>query len=240
MSDGFMDFTFGSGDNNVGSGNNKRFKAEKDRTYRTTFVWFTDYNDDGSPAEGANVKFTGCERVYKQGVGYVLITNSNRQAMLDLLKAKPKQQIATVICVWPTDRDGELDVREYKNGKGWKVMPWTFSPDKYLNIGKSNKRFPLMSHDLSLSCSDAQFQKMTFTPEGENLLLKYLNAKDESLQNVGRQIIAQARQVSENLQSDLARPLTVDEVREKLGEDIASPTGSHTSSDVDALLDDVL
>lgn len=240
MSDGFMDFTFGSGDATVGGGNSKRFKAEKDRTYRTTLVWFTDYKEDGTIGEDANVAFTGCERLYKQGVGYVLINNSNRQAMLELLGGKPKQQIATVICVWPTDRDGELDIHEYKKGKGWKVQPWTFSPDKYHTIGKNNKRFPLIRHDLSLSCTDAQFQKMTFTPEGENLLLKYLNAKDAGLRKAGLDIIAQARQISKGLKRDLARDLSVSEVREKLGEDAPSPTGAHTSENVDALLDDVL
>lgn len=236
--DGFNDFSFGSGDDNVGK-RSKRFKGETGRTYRVSFVWFTDTDSDGVPTADTNIKFTGCERVYKQGVGYVLIENSNRAAMLSLLGEQPKQQIATVICVWPCDKDGELDLASFKNGKGWKVQPWTFSPDKYRTIGQNHKRFPLTKHDLSMLCSDGQYQKMTFTPEGESLLHKYLNAKNEGLQAVGRKILAEARSVAENIHGELARKYTLDEVREKLGGEPSSPTGNHSDKNVDELLEGI-
>ena len=236
--DGFNDFSFGSGDDSIGK-RSKRFKGETGRTYRVSFVWFTDTDSDGVPTADTNIKFTGCERVYKQGVGYVLIENSNRAAMLSLLGEQPKQQIATVICVWPCDKDGELDLASFKAGKGWKVQPWTFSPDKYRTIGQNHKRFPLTKHDLSMLCSDGQYQKMTFTPEGESLLHKYLNAKNEDLQAVGRKILAEARSVAENIHGELARKFTLDEVREKLGGEPSSPTGNHSDKNVDELLDGI-
>lgn len=236
--DGFIDFSFGSGDDTVGK-RSKRFKGETGRSYRVSFVWFTDYNEDGTPAENASIKFTGCERVYKQGVGYVMIDNSNRAAMLSLLGEQPKQQVATVICVWPCDKDGELDVASFKAGKGYAVQPWTFSPDKYRTIGQNHKRFPLTKHDLTLNCSDGQFQKMTFTPEGESLLHKYLAAKNEDLQAVGAKILADARSVAQNIHNELARNLSVDEVREKLGGEPSSPTGNHSDKNVDDLLDGI-
>ena len=236
--DGFIDFSFGSGDDTVGK-RSKRFKGETGRSYRVSFVWFTDYNEDGTPAENASIKFTGCERVYKQGVGYVMIDNSNRAAMLSLLGEQPKQQVATVICVWPCDKDGELDVASFKAGKGYAVQPWTFSPDKYRTIGQNHKRFPLTKHDLTLNCSDGQFQKMTFTPEGESLLHKYLTAKNEDLQAVGAKILADARSVAQNIHNELARNLSVDEVREKLGGEPSSPTGNHSDKNVDDLLDGI-
>ncbi len=232
-------FTFGNGDQNVGQ-KTKRFKAETGRTYRATFVWFTDYDKNGLPTEGANINFSGCERIYKQGVGYVVVTDSNRQAMIDLLKAQPKAAIGTVIVTWPTDKEGDLDAASYAAGKGWQVQSWVFSPDKYQEIGRANKRFPLTKHDVSMTCSDAQYQKMTFVSEGENLLTKYLNAKNEALRAVGQRIIADARKVANEIGREIGREMTVDEVREALGEEVSSPTGNHASKDVDSMLDGII
>ena len=239
--DGYADFTFGAGDDVVGK-KSKRFKADGGRTYRASFVWFTEYDDDGLPTENAQIKFTGCETIYNPKCGYVLIDNTNRTAMLDLLKKQPKQRIATVIVVWPTDKDGDLDAASIKAGKGWTVHPWVFDPGKYQNIGKIHKRFPLTNHDLSMSCppDGAQFQKLNFTPEGDSILRKYLASSNEALREVAAKILKEARQITEGIQRDLARPMTVDEVREGLGEDVASPTGNHAAADVDDLLDGVL
>lgn len=236
--DGFETFSFGSGDSSVGQ-RSKRFKAETGRSYRVSFVWFNNYTDDGMIADGATMAFAGCERIYKPGLGYVLIDNSNRAAMLELLGEQPRQAIASIICVWPTDKDGEIDVASFKAGKGYALQPWVFSPDKYRTIGQVHKRFSLMSHDVTLSCSDGQYQKMTFTPESESLLHKYLSAKNEDLQAVGRKIISDARLMANNINGELARSLSVDEVREKLGGSPASPTGNHSSKNVDDLLDGI-
>ena len=236
--EGFENFTFGSGDENIGE-RSKRFKGEAGRSYRVSFVWFDNYNEDGTPAEGANLNFTQCKRIYKEGVGYIAITNANRAAMTKLTGLQPRQQIATVICVWPTDKEGDLDVASFKNGKGWKVQPWTFSPAKYTTIGQNHKRFPLTKHDLSMLCSDAQYQKMTFTPEGESLLLKYLQSKNEDIRAVGMKIVSEARAVASNIHGELARHMTVDEVREKLGGEPSSPTGNHADANVDSMLDGI-
>jgi len=239
MSDGFLDFSIGEGDSRIGK-KTERFKAESNRTYRASFVWLTNTDSNGNPTADSAPRFTGCERIYKNGVGYVLVKDSNRATMIDLLGSQPKQTIATIICVWPTDKDGDLDVNAFKSGKGWNVSPWIFSADKYKEIGRNHKRFPLTKHDLSMACSDAQFQKLTFTPEGENLFMKLLNSDNAKLQEVGRQILADVNRVAESLQRDLARDMTADQVREALGETVDTPTGNHTSTDVDNLLSDIL
>ena len=243
MSDGFVDFSFGAGDDALkGGGYTKRFKAETGRTYRVSFAWFTDYDGDGLPVEDSKPKFTGCERTrYKEGVGFVLLTDSNRAAMLDLLKVEPQQRLGTVIVVWPCDKDGELDVASFKAGKGYKVQPWDMPPTKYSDIGRINKRFDLSSHDLAMTCEDKTYQKMSFAPEKDNLLQKLLSSDKEEFQAIGKRILSEARKVGENIHRDLARTMTVDEVKEKLGMDVASPTGSsHAAKDVDDLLNDVL
>jgi len=241
MTDGYIDFSFGSGDDSLKK-KSSRFKPETGVTYRVSFVWFNDYNEDGVPVEDSQPKFAGCERTkYDSRVGVVLLTPDNREEIMRLLRKDAQHRVASVICVWPTDKDGELDVSSFKAGKGWKIQPWVFDPGKYNEIKRVNKRFPLTDHDLSMTCTDGTFHKMTFTPEGESLLHKYLNAKNEDLRAVGAKIIAEARNVSNGIHRDLARPMTVDEVREAIGDEVApSAGGSHTSEDVDNLLDDVL
>ena len=59
---------------------------------------------------------------------------------------------------------------------------------------------------------------------------------------MGAKIIAEARSVAQGIHRDLARTMTVDEIREALGEEVAPSGGggSHTDANVDNLLDDVL
>lgn len=240
MSNGFLDFTIGEGDSRIGK-KTKRFKAESDTTYRVSFVWYTKLDENGLPNKDSNPKFTGCERIYKNGVGYVLIKDTNRNAMIELLKSQPKQAVATIVCVWPTNKDGDLDAGSFKAGKGWEVSPWIFSADKYKEIVRNHKRFPLTKHDLSMSCSDAQFQKLTFTPEGDNLLAKLLASEKPEYIAVAKEILSDVERCAEGIHRDLARDLSVDDVREALGETIESPTGSdHSATDVDDMLDDIL
>ena len=244
MTDGFIDFSFGSGDDALKK-KSSRYKPETGVTDRVSFVWFQDYDGEGMPTEGAAPKFAGCERSkYDSRVGVVLLTPDNRDEILRILRTDPQHRVASVICVWPTDKDGELDVASFKAGKGWKVQPWVFDPGKYNEIKRVNKRFPLHEHDLSMTCTDGTFHKMTFTPEGKDTLLsKYLSAKNENLQAVGRKILAEARRCSEGIYRDLARSMTPDEVREAIGEEVSpsgSGGGSHTDANVDNLLDDVL
>lgn len=242
MTDGFIDFSFGSGDDSLKK-KSSRYKPETGVTDRASFVWFQDYDDEGMPTEGTVPKFTGCERTkYDARVGVVLLTPDNRDEIMKVLRCDAQHRVASVICVWPTDKDGDLDVASFKNGKGWKVQPWVFDPGKYNQIKNVNKRFPLTKHDLSMTCTDGVFHKMTFTPEGESLLDKYLSAKSEDLRAVGAKIIAEARSVAQSIHRDLARSMTVDEIREALGEEVAPSGGggNHASEDVDNLLDDVL
>lgn len=238
MSDGYLNFTIGEGDNRIGK-KSSRFSGETGRSYRASFVWFTETDDEGKPTENAKPRFTGCERIYKQGVGYVLIKDSNRTAMIDLLKGRPKQAVATIIVLWPVNKEGDLDTASFKAGKGYEVASWVFSADKYKEIGRNHKRFPLTNHDLTIACQDKNFQKMTFTPENENLFKKLLGAKSKELQQVAQNIMSDVTRIAEGLNRDMARDMSVDDVREALGETVETPTGNHSSSDVD-MLNDVL
>ena len=249
MSDGFLDFSIGDGDDKVGK-TAKRFKAEGGRTYRATFCWFSVKTEDGWDDElalddegklhpDAQIRFTGCERVYKEGLGYFLYKGPAYAQF-----GQPKQAVATLICVWPTDKEGDLDAASFANGKGHTVQPWIFSTDKYNNIKQSHKRFSLLEHDLAMSCppDGAQFQKLTFTPENESLFRKLLASEKPQFKEVAMQILKDARALAQTIHNEMARDYTIDQIREKLGEEVDTPTGggSHAAKDVEDLLNDVL
>jgi hypothetical protein len=248
MSDGFLDFSIGDGDDKVGQ-RAKRFKAEGGRTYRATFCWLSvktaaGWDDeaaidaDGNLHPEAQIRFTGCERVYKEGVGYFLYKGPAYAQF-----GQPKQSVATLICVWPTDKEGDLDAASFANGKGWAVQPWIFSTDKYNNIKKSHKRFSLLEHDLAMSCppDGGQYQKLTFTPENESLFRKLLSSDKPQFKAVAMKILAEARAHAQNIHAEMARDMTIDQIREAMGEEVDTPTGSsHAAKDVEDLLNDVL
>ena len=247
MSDGFLDFSMDDGDDKIGK-RSKRFSGETGRTYRATFCWFSvktadGWDDDAAwQADGtlhpdASIRYTGAERIYKPGVGYIIYGGPAYAQF-----GTPKQSVATILLVWPTDKDGDLDVGSFKAGKGWQVQPWIFSTDKYNTIKKSNKRFSLLDHDLSIACTDAQYQKMTFTPEGESLLKKLMSSDKPEYKAVVSKIAAEVKSAAQNIRRDIGRELTIDQIKEALGEEVEGPTGggSHASKDVDDLLDDLV
>lgn len=257
MSDGFLDFSVGENDDKIGK-KSKKFSLEDGRTYRVSFAWLsvpvknasgetTGWNDEAAWQNGklnpeAQVRFTGCERIYKQGVGFFLYKGPAYAQF-----GQPKQYVATVLVVWPTDKDGDIDQSAFVAGKGWAVQPWIFSTDKYASIKKSHKRSPLTKCDMALECpaGGAQYQKVNFIAETDNLLMKLSESSKPEFKAVVAKILADVRAVSENIHREMARDLTVDQIREALGESVDTPTGSssnnsHASKNVDDLLGDIL
>ena len=150
---GFEQFGFGEGDEQIGS-KIKRFKAKEGEKYRISFVWWPGM-DEGKPnMDAPTPKFIGCKRLYKAGVGYFI---DNGPEFVKLADGPSKMQVATLICLWPTDANGNLDKTGFTEGR-FQVMPWIISVDKYKNIEQNHKEFPLGQHDLTVNCTDTQFQ----------------------------------------------------------------------------------
>jgi len=231
-------FTFGQDDNNI-SKKVTRFKGETGRTYLVSFVSFTDYGEDGLPAEGANPAFASAHRIYRQGVGHVIVDDANKSAMEALLKKEARHYVGTVLCVWPTDRQGELDVESFKKGKGYKIMPWILSATRYPDLARCHKKFPLPKHDLSMTCSDGQYQSFTMVSDPKCCLRMYLDSKNEGFQKIGANIVAEARKVFDKIGREFGREMTLDEVREALGEEVSSPTNSTSAEQMESMLDDL-
>jgi hypothetical protein len=234
---GYTEFGFGSGDDNLG-GRSKRFKAKEGEKYRVSFVWWPGIEDGNPDLEAATPKFIGCKRLYLQGVGYFI---DKGPEYVKIAGGSPsKMQVATLICKWPTDSNGSLDKARFQNGD-FSVMPWIFSTDKYRNIEQNHREFPLGQHDLTISCTDTQYQKMTLSPCRESLFRKLVE-KDKA-----GPIIEAVRSNLSSINSELAQDLTIDQIRERLGRSDrgASPMAGGgvapaNSADFDNMLDDIL
>ena len=231
MSDGFVDFGFGDGDKTLNR-KTKKFDPEAGKTYLVSFVWYREYNADGTPNLSKNLRFTNCERIYKEGVGYFLYKGPAYAEF-----GKPKTAIATVIAVWPTDNKGNADMSRLQDVE---VLPWIFSSDKYEILARVNEKFPLVKTDVQITCTDSKFKKITITPDNTSVMDALRKSEKPGAQALLKSIYGDVDAIANGIRRDLARDLSLDEIREKLGMDVASPTSSRVSKDADGLLDDLV
>ena len=229
--DGFVDFSIGSGDEFVGK-KTKRFKGKEGETYRVSFVWH------GKDKEGnTTTRFTGCERHYMQGVGYFLHKGPEYSRIAG---GPPKQAVATIIVVWPTDKHGRLDKEAFARGEGYEVKPWVFSADRYNQLARRNVEFPLHEYDLTMACTDTQYQKMDLSPCRESLYVQLLNADKDMAKRIVENIQREVQEIEKTIRSDMARDLSIEQIREKLGGSTATPTSGGAAENVDDLLDNLI
>lgn len=237
MSD-FIDLGFGQNDDVVGQ-KSAKFKLKEGESYRVSFVWWPG-SEGGTPnLDAPSPKFVGAKRLYLQGVGYFL----DKGPEYTKIAGQPsKLTIATIVAVWPTTSAGGLDKERFARGDV-KVMPWIFSQDKYKTFQQNHSEFPLGNHDLTISCTDTQYQKITVSPCRESLFRKLLDSGNRDKAPLST-IIAGVQQIAGNIQNDLARDLTLDKIRESLGQGTAAPTGrgggAATTADIDDLISGVL
>ena len=206
---GFQDFSFGENDAGVGQ-KGKRFKAEGGNTYRVSFGWWKDTDAEGMPVMTGAPRFTGASVNYIPNAGYIV--NAGPE-FTKLAGEPPRQRIATVLIKWPTLKDGSIDKGRLAAGDV-EVLPWLFSGDKYKSLQQIHKEFPFSEHDVTLSCTDTQFQKMTFSPCKDSLLVKMMgNDKAKSLVS---SILADVARVVEGIRNEVGREMTIQQVQEKL------------------------
>jgi hypothetical protein len=239
---GFQQFGFGRDDGNIGQKNNK-FKAEQGRTYRISFAWWSGLDEDKLEFDSPTPEFVGALRHYKEGVGYIL----NKGPEYTKLLGPPKQSIGTIIIVWPTDSKGEPDKTRLGAGD-FDVMPWIFSGDKYKQFAQIHSEFHVGQHDVKATCTDTQYQKMTFAPCKESILRKLLSTP-KTAEKFKDEIIARVKDIASSIQNDIAREATLDEIREKLSGSPSGGGGGFTQSgpgseavaeDIDDLVDGLL
>lgn len=274
MSEEFFEFGIGEGDEKVGK-KIVRFSAEK-RTYRLGFSYWDGLGKDDldecmkallkamtteDETSPATPKFIGAARHYKPGVGYFLAKGPE---YAEIAGEPPKTYVATIIIAWPSDQNG--NVTKESLGRLPDLYPWVFSKDKYQPISAAHNQFPFGDHDLMVTCTDTQYQKMTFLPAKASLFRSFIERAlgDEVLQEVfGKEIkgdprppdkrsrevveyiVDVSREIKGKLRDYIARDLSLQAIREKLGNESSPVSGSGGSApmadeEVDGLLGDIL
>ena len=239
---GFQQFGFGQDDSNVGN-KGKRFKMDKNQVARISFLWWEGLEDGKLNLEAATPKFTGGPRHYMKGVGYFM---NQGPEYTKIAGESPKMRINTLIVKWPTKQNGSLDVEAITRGEA-EVLYWVFDGGKYDMIKPIHAEWHLGAHDLKVSCSDAAFQKMSFSPTKESMLAKLASKPDNS---VFKSIITQAQGMIPGVTDEVGKTMTIEQIREKLAGGTGQAAGSANgvpseaapviSEDMDKALDDFL
>ncbi len=230
MVDGLIGF--GQNDNVV-TRRTSNFKGETGKKYRLSFVWWDGIEDGKPDFEHASPHMVAKNRVYIKGAGYIIPKGNEFN---DIAGQAPRPAIGTVVCKWPLDRQGNLDKAALKNGD-YEVMTWIFSKDKYADLKEQHTEFHFGSHDVLVSCKDAQFQKMSFSAKKGNLFRTLLEADKP----VATEIADEAAALASGIYDAIGRAMTLDQVKEKLGMETAAPTISGNDvGDLDDALEDCL
>ena len=239
----FVEFGFGQNDNGIGR-KSEKFKGEAGRSYRLSFAWWPGIKDGKLDLDAKTPKFVGAKRHYFEGVGYVI---DGGPEFTKLAGKPPRMAIATVVVQWPISQDGTPDMHRVKD-LDFKVLPWIFSEDKYKSLTPNHREFPFGSHDITVSCTDSKFQKMTFAPCKDSLLRKLYESDKDTAKKVSKHIIEAVQGITSSLQNDLGRELSLDQLKEKLagggggapsGANAAAASGAATA-DIDSLVGDIL
>jgi hypothetical protein len=244
MSDngGQMEFGFDQNDGGV-SGRSNRFKGEAGRIYRMSFAWWLGLENGKPDLDQVTPKFVGADTHYLPGVGY-FINKGPEYTKLAGNGNSPKKRIATPVILWPTDNKGNLDKARLASGD-CEVKVWIFSSDKYSSLKQIHAEFPFGQHDITLNCTDTQYQKMTFSPCKENLFRNLLgNPKAKPIVDG---IILEAQRIVTNIQNDVGRDMTIQQIQEKMagggvaiGVTGASPVGAAVTGQIDDIMDGLL
>jgi hypothetical protein len=140
---------------------------------------------------------------------------------------EPKQEFAIIVFHYSTDEDGNLISEEKLGGK---VKLWRWSEAKYTEYSELGKKWPIMDagfdkaqHDLSIKCTEEQYQRMN-----SNILPG--NAHWKKNERWYEALIAKRAKAEDKLMSVLGFEPTEAEVLELLGASQVNPTGSEDSA----------
>lgn len=241
MSEGFQTFSFGEGDGHIGN-KQKPWKAEAGRSYRLSFAWFPISDggmlEMGQADSGLAPKFFGGPTNFIPGAGCVM---NQGPEWTKLAGEPPRTRIATVMVIWPVDSKGTLDKARIQAGD-FEVVPWVISGDKYRNLEQLHREFPFNEHDITVNCTDTQFQKLTFSPCKDNLLRSIvLEPKAAAL---AKKVAEQVGTLTASVQGFIGRSLTIAQIQEKMS---GGPGGAPidaaetvASGNIDGLVDNIL
>lgn len=206
-------------DNTLASAQVDRFKGTKDVTDRIAFVHL---KPDGKPViKSANV-------VYIEGAGYCIANEATEK----LGYTSASQRFVAIVAHYLTDRTGKLKTPFTENSVNLKY--YIFSKAKAERLSAINTEFPLGAHDLLAKCTDAVYQKIDFTPCKE--------AAWKLKPEIKKMVEEQVQVLSKNMDRELGRTWSVEELKAKLGQatDTESESTATNAAPQTAAADDIL
>lgn len=174
-----------------------------------------------SPVDKLNInkaQFRMFSAHYQEGLGYVVSRLGLDGAEADKVwkqLSEPKKYFTTLLLVYPTDRDGNVDKEVLKAHFGQRkfaLIPYRFSGMTYdqlwnINDGLRSNDLEISGQDLIVECQDTQYQKVAIRPAGKAIYRTNVDIQRAVLE------------AAVDKYSVLApfREMTTDELRAKLG-----------------------
>jgi len=211
-----------------------------------SFAWWPQDKDGrpdlGAAGSGNAPLFSGGQTNYIQGVGYIL----NQGAEFTKYAGEPpRQRIATVIIIWPTDKRGALDRTRLANGD-FEVKPWIISSEKYKTLEQIHREFSFGEHDVTAKCEEngTQYQKLAFSPCKDSLYRQLLESPKATV--FVDQIRAEVAAITAGIQDLVGRKMTIQQIKEKLAQGGGAPMvrdmgeNNAVSGDIESLVGGIL
>jgi hypothetical protein len=202
MSDDVL--TFGFEKDDIRGGMWEKYKGKKNEVHRAGIV----FTDPKALFAGAKIHYKDRFFLCKHGV------------CCDKL-GSPKYRIGCVLIKYSTDKSGVLN-----KPLDYTIYPWLFSEPNFLKLKTLNNEFPLTTHDVTISCSNEEYQHLDITPCKESVwhMREELTAK----------VLEDAKPVWDYVKKSLASDLSVEEIKDLLsmGSPAADPSTKMNLDDV--------
>lgn len=131
-------------------------------------------------------------------------------------KMKPaEKRIGNIIIKYGTDKQGKV-----KSPFTYELQTWVFSEKKYAQLRTVNSEQSLEDHDLLVTCTEEKYQNLNITACKEVLWKKNDKLKAH--------ILAEAEKLRAKIY--LGAELNTDQMKELLGQETESPTGTDAGS----------
>lgn len=228
-------FGFDTGDDDFG-GEIRSWKAKEGEKYHISLGWWPGSEEGDPDLDAKSPRFSGAMRHFHKDAGYFI---NHGPEYTKLAGKKPTQAIVTIIILWPLNSKGAVS-KERLLEKEYQVRPWVFSRQKYSILKTRHAEFPLGEHDLKVKCEDTQYQTLDISPAKNNLLRQLKTSDDPALREIYKDIISRIQEMIPDIDAHMGQDLSLDELREKLGQPVSKPADSLTSDvEIDELIDEI-
>ena len=134
------------------------------------------------------IQFRKFMAYYKDGVGYVVsrLGKDGKDAdKIWVMMGDERKYFTTLLLIYPTTREGEID--KDRLSRGWVIKPWRFSSKVYGRLhqvasGLRSNNLSIATQDLSLKCTNTDFQNFEIDGAGRGMWLKSDKFRDKVLE----------------------------------------------------------